>query len=217
MKDHIKQKFLDYCKDLSVICTNGRTFHDLYLNIAIQYKKEKGLYQFSPTIFAFISGSLMESATSHLFRLYDTHHSALSIHALLAFISANHSTLFGKTAKVRKATETGEELKANCGDQLDKLKNWRDKRLFHVQKNYAGDLYKVYRENVLTVGDFMKLFNEAEKIINYYLSSAGYPTTYMKYLGVDLEFPAFINQLKAERADQLLAMTKPRSKCKRPI
>jgi hypothetical protein len=175
MISDIQETFRKYCGDLSVICTNGRTYLKLYKNTYDHFQQDQELYNMSPTIFAFIRDGLLESAVSNLLRLYDTHPDALSIYEFLNYIDKKQTYLYSQENinTIQPAKSKRDNIENIEGNLLKKLKTWRDKRLFHLQKDFAGDLYKVFRENKIEICDLERLYDVAKDVINYYAYAFG--------------------------------------------
>lgn len=201
MKDSIKDKFNKYRFDLVVICTNGRTYLRLWKKVFKYFAENKELFQLSPTFFAFARDGLLESAVSNLVKLYDVHKDALSIYKYLNLAEQSRNVLFEKAnqKELKNAIKQDRDKLSREEEVLSNLRMWRDKRLFHLDKNYAGDLNEVFREYILTIEQFENLFSLAKDILNRYSVYFDGVFNYMEYGMVDVHLQNFINQLTAEK------------------
>jgi hypothetical protein len=87
---------------------------------------------------------------------------------------------------------------------LGNLKIWRDKRLYHLEKEYAGDLNQVFREHSITIGQFANLYSLAKDILNRYSIYFDEQENYMEYRMLDIEFQNLLQQLTAGKTDAIV-------------
>ena len=206
MNDTTKDKFKNYRFDLVVICTNGRTYLHLWKKIFNLFSKNKELFQLSPTFFAFARDGLLECAVSNLMKLYDVHKDSYSVYTYLNFAEQNMDILFkDKNQKnIKKAIKLDIDSLLKEKTSLGNLKIWRDKRLYHLEKEYAGDLNQVFREHSITIGQFDNLYSLAKDILNRYSIYFDEQENYMEYRMLDIEFQNLLQQLTAGKTDAIV-------------
>lgn len=80
------------------------------------------------------------------------------------FVEQNMDILFkDKNQKnIKKAIKLDKDRLLKEKTSSDNLKIWRDKRLYHLEKEYAGDLNQVFREHSITIGQFDNLYSLAD-------------------------------------------------------
>jgi hypothetical protein len=206
MKNSVDVKFKKYRFDLVVICTNGRAYLRLWKKIFEIFAKNKDLFQLSPTFFAFARDGLLECAVSNLMKLYDVHKDALSVYKYLNYAEQNMDILFKEASQkdVKEAIKLDRVSLLKERDALKKLRTWRDKRLYHLEKSYAGDLNQVFRKYRLTIGQFDNLYSLAKKILNRYSNYFDGEGYVMEYVMIDTEFQNLIQQLTAGKTDAII-------------
>lgn len=204
--DVIRDKFKKYRFDLVVICTNGRTYLRLYNKIFPIFAKNKDLFQLSPTFFAFTRDGLLECAVSNLMKLYDVHKDANSIHKYLNFVEQNMGRLFKKEhhQELRKVIKQDRANLSSEKKVLNNLKIWRDKRLYHLEKEYAGDLTQVFREYIISIEEFDRLYSLARDLLNRYSKYFDDESFIMEYIMLDTEFKNLVQQLTAGKTDAII-------------
>jgi len=204
--DTIRKKFKNYRFDLVVICTNGSTYLRLYKKIFPIFAKNKDLFQLSPTFFAFTRDGLLECAVSNLMKLYDVHKDAISIYKYLNFSEQNMDKLFLKEhhEEIRKRIKQDRAKLLSEKKVLNNLIIWRNKRLYHLEKGYAGDLNQVFREYIISIEDFDRLLNLASGLLNYYSNYFDGETHIMEHIMLDLEFQNLVQQLTSGRTDAIV-------------
>lgn len=206
MKNVIKDKFVKYRFDLVIICTNGHTYLRLWKKIFTIFAKNKDLFQLSPTFFAFARDGLLECAVSNLMKLFDVHKDSYSVYAYLNFIEQNINILFIDEYQkdIKKEIKQDRARLSKEQSALNNLKIWRDKRLYHLEKKFAGDLNQVFREHSLTIGQFENLYSLAKDILNRYSVYFDGESNYMEYGMIDTEFQNLIYQLTAGKTDAII-------------
>jgi hypothetical protein len=206
MNDTTIDKFKNYRFDLVVICTNGRTYLHLWKKIFNLFSKNKELFQLSPTFFAFARDGLLECAVSNLMKLYDVHKDSFSVYTYLNFAEQNMGILFKKKNQknIKKEIKLDRDRLSKEKTSLGNLKIWRDKRLYHLEKEYAGDLNQVFREHTITIGQFDNLYSLAKDILNRYSIYFDEKENYMEYGMLDIEFQNLLQQLTAGKTDAIV-------------
>lgn len=201
-----KNKFNEYRNDLTIICSRGYTQLNLWKKFAIYFIKNKDVFMLSPTIFAFTRDALLECAVSDLIKLFDTHGDSLSIYKYLNFCDQNKTKLFStdKQVKIVQAVNEDKLKLKNKENDLNNLKAWRDKRLYHLDKKYAGDLNKVFRDFNLTIGQIEDLFLLTKDILNRYSNFYDGSSSIMKYIKIDIEFDDLIRQLTSGKTAEII-------------
>lgn len=208
------QRFKNYRFDLMVICTNGRTYLQLYQKMFTVFAESKLLFQLSPTFFAYSRDGLLECSVSNLCKLYDIHKDSLSVRKYLNYVDQNKTKLF-KEENQKAVTELIKMDNASLSNEsktLEILGTWRDKRLFHLDKKYAGDLYYVFRNYSLSLDQFNSLFTLAKDIINHYSQYYDGETYLMEYPIIDTEFENLVQQLSAGKLDMVIERLRGLSK-----
>jgi hypothetical protein len=206
MNDTTIDKFKNYRFDLVVICTNGRTYLHLWKKIFNLFSKNKELFQLSPTFFAFARDGLLECAVSNLMKLYDVHKDSFSVYTYLNFAEQNMGILFKKKNQknIKKEIKLDRDRLSKEKTSLGNLKIWRDKRLYHLEKEYAGDLNQVFREHTITIGQLDNLYSLAKDILNRYSIYFDEKENYMEYGMLDIEFQNLLQQLTAGKTDAIV-------------
>lgn len=206
--ESMEGKFERYRFDLVVICTNGHTAFRLWEKLSKYFLKNKDVFQLSPTFFAFFRDSLLVSAICHLIILFDPYYKrydTLTIQKYLNFTNQNPQ-IFKKSSpkEIKEAVKSDISNLSQKNDILNNLTKWRDKRLFHLDKKYIGDLNQVFRKYKLTFGQIKDLYLFAKDILNRYSFFFDGSTNLMEYGMIDTEFDNLIHQLTSGRTDQIV-------------
>jgi len=206
----IKDRFKKYRNDLWVICSNGYTHLFLFKKLFKYFSTNKDVFMLSPTFFAFSRDGHLECGISNLMRLFDTHQDSYSIFAYINYIKSNMKYLFAenKIGEVKRVIKEHRQLLLEIEGKLKILKTWRDKRLFHLDKEYLGDLNKIFRDYRLNIEDIENLYKIASDILNQYSILFDNQSFYMLPPRIHIEFNDLINQLKLGKTDGIIEKLK---------
>jgi hypothetical protein len=164
-----EKKFKGYLDELINICMNGRTYLKIHYKLIQFYTVNKKKLNTCYSIFMYMEDSLLRSAVMNLILLFEDRRDVTSIPFLLDYIEQNRKKIFWRNNKnvIKNIREDQDKLESKK-NILGNLKVWRDKRLFHLDKKYSGDLNSIFRNYQINFSDIYDMFSLGKEILNRY-------------------------------------------------